>query len=101
MKGKLFFLIVSIVFLGTTLFAQTEEKKMDITLYYRPTCPFCIKVENYMKQHKLKFEWIDSDTPEGNKIRQEESKKHNFKTIPMVFKDGTFVGGCNEFFSKL
>jgi glutaredoxin len=64
-------------------------------------CPFCIKVKNYMQNKKIDFKWIDSDTPEGNQVRQEESKKHKFKTIPMVFKGDQFIGGCNEFFAKL
>jgi hypothetical protein len=34
-------------------------------------------------------------------MREEESKKHNFKTIPMVFKDGQFIGGSDSFFAKL
>lgn len=64
-------------------------------------CPFCIKVKNYLDKQKADYEWIDSETPEGNKIRQEESARYNHKTIPIVFVDGKFIGGCDDFFSKL
>jgi len=64
-------------------------------------CPFCNKVKNYMNNNKINYQWIDSDTTEGNKVRQEESKKYNFRTVPMVFKGDQFIGGCNEFFAKL
>ena len=47
------------------------------------------------------MEWIDSDNPEGGKIKEAEAKKYNYKTIPMVFVDGKFIGGCNEYFAKL
>ena len=54
-----------------------------------------------MNNNKINYQWIDSDTTEGNKVRQEESKKYNFRTVPMVFKGDQFIGGCNEFFAKL
>ena len=63
-------------------------------------CPFCVKVKNYLDSTGYKYQWIDSDTPEGQKIRDAESAKHKYKTIPMVFIDGKFIGGCNEFFNK-
>ncbi len=64
-------------------------------------CPFCVKVKNYMDKKKLNYEWIDSETPEGDKIRQVESKKNNHYTIPLVFRNEKFVGGCDDFFAKL
>ena len=64
-------------------------------------CPFCTKVKAHLETKKADFEWIDSDTAEGTKIRNEEAKKYNYSTIPMVFIDSKFVGGCSEFFAKL
>jgi glutaredoxin len=58
-------------------------------------CPFCIKVKNYLLKNKADLEWIDSETPEGEIIREKESAKYQHYTIPIVFVDGKFVGGCN------
>jgi glutaredoxin 3 len=63
-------------------------------------CPYCVKVKQYFDSKKLSYEWVDSDTPEGEKIRNQESAKFNFKTIPMVFINGKFIGGCDNFFEK-
>lgn len=33
------------------------------------SCPYCIKVRNYLKNNKLEHQWIDTDTDEGNNER--------------------------------
>lgn len=48
----------------------------------------------------MPFEWVDADTPAGIKEREVESKKYNHNTIPMVYVQGKFVGGCDNFFAK-
>lgn len=63
-------------------------------------CPFCIKVKQYFQKKEVPFEWVDTETEEGQKIRSVESKKYNHTTIPMVFINGKFVGGCDNFFAK-
>ncbi len=47
-------------------------------------CPFCRKVATYFREHNPTFEYIDTETPEGDEKRKEYSKKYNWKTIPMV-----------------
>jgi glutaredoxin 3 len=64
-------------------------------------CPFCRKVADYFKKNNLPFDYIDSETAEGAEKRKVLSAKYNWKTIPMVFIDEEFVGGCDDFFSKL
>lgn len=32
-------------------------------------CPFCAKVKNYFQTNKIPFTWIDTETPEGAKVR--------------------------------
>ena len=32
-------------------------------------CPYCMKVKDYLENKKVKFDWIDTETPEGAKIR--------------------------------
>lgn len=63
-------------------------------------CPYCIKVKDYFDSKGVKYEWVDSESAEGGKVRDEESKKYNYKTIPMVYVGGKFIGGCDNFFAK-
>jgi glutaredoxin len=32
-------------------------------------CPYCVKVKDYFDSKKIPYEWVDVDTPEGNKQR--------------------------------
>lgn len=63
-------------------------------------CPYCVKVKQYFETNQIAHEWVDSETPEGAKLREEESKKHNYNTIPMVYINDKFIGGCSDFFAK-
>ena len=64
-------------------------------------CPFCIRVYDYLNKNKIPYENVDTDQPDGAKKRAELSKKYNYHTVPMVFINGEFIGGCNEFFAAL
>jgi len=63
-------------------------------------CPYCAKVKSHFIKNNIPFEWIDTETSEGAAIREEESSKHKYDTIPMVFIDDKFIGGCDDFFAK-
>ena len=64
-------------------------------------CPYCNKVKNYLEKNNISFEWIDTETPEGQKARTEAQKKTNHKTIPIVFKGDKYIGGCDDFFKTV
>ena len=64
-------------------------------------CQFCCKVADYFKKNNIPFEYIDSETPVGAENRKDLSAKYKWKTVPMVFVNDEFVGGCDDFFSKL
>lgn len=64
-------------------------------------CPFCVKVKNHFIKNSIQFEWVDTETAQGSKKRTTLSAKHNWKTIPMVFVNDEFVGGCDDFFKAV
>lgn len=63
-------------------------------------CPYCVKVVNYFDTNKIPFKWIDTNTEEGDQQRDIIGKKYKWKTVPMIFIDGQFIGGCDDFFAK-
>lgn len=64
-------------------------------------CHYCNKVKHHLKKNKIPYEYVDTETPEGAERRKVESEKYNWNTIPLIFIDGKFVGGCDDFFKGL
>lgn len=87
----------------------TEPKKLGFTIYSKSGCPNCTKVKNLIKQHNFLFNVIDSDDyiiedKESFLTFIENIAEKSYRTFPMVFYDGKFVGGLihtTEFIDKL
>jgi glutaredoxin 3 len=68
---------------------------MNAKIYIKPSCPFCVKAVAVLKQRGIKAEVFDvSSNP---KLRAKISQSvGGYKTVPMIFLDDKFVGGCSE-----
>ncbi len=51
------------------------------TLYYKPTCPFCIKVLDFAKEHGVQFALKDINDPE---IAQELVERGGKRMVPYL-----------------
>ena len=67
----------------------------DITVYTKPTCPFCLKARALLSELGQTYENIDiAAEPER---RDEMIEKAGGKTtVPQIFIDGRHVGGCDD-----
>jgi glutaredoxin len=84
-----------------TLEIQKPSEK-GYTIYTKSKCKYCTKVKELLKNDSF-VTIIDCDP---YLIDQEQKKDflkevqtiigRSHKTFPMVFKDGTFVGGCDD-----
>jgi glutaredoxin 3 len=72
-----------------------------IVVYGNNYCPYCKKVATYLTNNKVPFKYIDTETEEGEEQRKIYAKQYNWKSIPLVFVNDEFVGGCDDFFKKL
>lgn len=64
---------------------------MKVKIYSTPTCPFCIKTKEFLKENKIKFEDIDiSEDPEKTKEMIEKSGQMG---VPVLDIDGTIIAG--------
>lgn len=65
-----------------------------VVIYTFDTCPYCIKAKRLMDNKGVEFEEIDITK------RREEldtlKKKTNCGTVPQIFVDDNFVGGCDD-----
>merc|ERR1712032_855887 len=61
-------------------------------------CPFCRKVETAFKAAGVPFKVMDfdADCDDGDAVHQDIIAKHKQRSVPAVFVNGKFVGGCND-----
>ena len=75
--------------------------RMSVRVLGNDYCPYCRKVAKYLTDNKVPFNYVDTESGAGKEERNKLSKQYNFNTIPMVFVNDQFVGGCDSFFAKL
>ena len=86
-----------------------EPFKIGFTVYSKSGCSNCTKVKKLLIEKKLLFVEIDCDDyiiedKEKFLLFIKERVNKEYKTFPMVFNDGNFVGGFTEtqdYFNKL
>jgi len=78
-----------------------EPSKTGFTVYTKSGCHFCSKVKKLFQEKKLLYETIDCDDyliedRENFLLFIEKTCKVNYKTFPIIFNDGIFIGGYPE-----
>lgn len=66
----------------------------SIEIYTWTTCPYCIRAKALLDAKGLTYkEWvIDGDTPALKALKEKTSSG----TVPQIFIDGQFIGGCDD-----
>jgi glutaredoxin len=76
--------------------------KKYIVIYGRTTCPYCIKMIDYVKHNpKALFVEIDANPLElfekSNLLKILSTEIGNHSTVPIIFNKTVFVGGLEEY----
>jgi glutaredoxin-like YruB-family protein len=66
----------------------------SITVYSTPTCPFCIRAKQYLKDNNVQFE--DIDVSENHEKAQEMIKKSGQMGVPVIEIDGAIIVGFDK-----
>ena len=83
---------------------STDELKQrgfdNARIYIKKPCPFCDKAISLLEDHHIPYTIIDlTDDPE---LRQKIAKSQgDFPTVPMIFLNEKFVGGCDDLIAAL
>ena len=67
---------------------------MTIKVYSTPTCPWCHKTKEFLKENKVKFE--DIDVSRDVKAAQEMVKKSGQMGVPVIDANGEIIVGFDE-----
>ena len=75
----------------------------SFTVYTKTNCKYCVLVKSLLNENKIPFIEINCDDYLSqdkqyflNFIKEKANREHEYKTFPMVFCDGKFVGGFVE-----
>ena len=70
-----------------------------IAVFSFTTCPFCRRAKDYFDDNGISYFAVELDELEGNRgneIRAVLGKKTKRTSVPSIFVNGKFIGGCND-----
>eukprot|EP00980_Cylindrotheca_fusiformis_P015912 scaffold4658_cov118-Cylindrotheca_fusiformis.AAC.18 len=68
-----------------------------VLMFSFTTCPFCLKAKQVLDEKKAKYTVVELDTdPDGKAIRAEMADFVGRTSVPAIWIQGQFVGGCND-----
>lgn len=67
-----------------------------VLIYTFKTCPYCIRAKRLLSKTNIEFEEIDITNDEA-KLDELENKT-GVGTVPQIFVDGKFIGGCDDLY---
>lgn len=65
-----------------------------VKVYSTPTCPYCVALKDFLKEHNIEFE--DVDVSQDEKARDEMVRKSGQMGVPVVEIDGEIVVGFDK-----
>ena len=65
-----------------------------VTMYSTRICPYCVAAKRLLDRDGIAFQEIDLSF--DHELRQQLTAETGWRTVPMIFIDGTLVGGYTE-----
>lgn len=72
-----------------------------LTVYYVSWCPICTKAINFIRDKRLRHKLVNVDDFNGKDevfrlLKNNTDMEKSHKTVPAIFHNGKFIGGCEE-----
>lgn len=65
-----------------------------VRIFSTPTCPYCVTLKEFLKEHNINFE--DIDVSQNKKALDEMVKKSGQMGVPVVDIDGKIIVGFDK-----
>lgn len=65
-----------------------------VKVYSTPTCPYCVTLKNFLKEHNIQFE--DIDVSQNELAQKEMIEKSSQYGVPVVDIDGQIIVGFDH-----
>ncbi|XP_063312816.1 glutaredoxin-1-like [Pelobates fuscus] len=81
-------------------FVQSKLKASKVTMFEKPSCPFCVRAKAILKGYKFKeghLEIVDiSSLDILSSVQDYFLKKTGERTVPRIFIEEECIGGCSD-----
>ena len=67
---------------------------MVVRVFSTPTCPFCVTLKNFLKEHNIEFE--DIDVSQNETAQKEMIEKSGQMGVPVIEINGKIVIGFDQ-----
>jgi glutaredoxin len=68
---------------------------MNIKVYSKTNCPYCVSAKNWLKQRGYAYEEIVIDN-DSERQKFYESVGNGVRTVPQIYVDGERIGGFQD-----
>ena len=69
----------------------------EVVIYTWRTCPFCIRVKRLLEEKDVPY--TEVEISRQKEMLSELKSKTGSGTVPQIFVDGTFIGGCDDVYA--
>jgi glutaredoxin-like YruB-family protein len=66
----------------------------NITVYSTPTCPYCVRAKQFLKENNISF--VEYDVANDNKKADEMVSKSGQMGVPVIIIDDTIIVGFDK-----
>ena len=73
---------------------KKAAKKPKVIVYSTPTCPWCSKAKEFLKENKVAFK--DYDVSVDENAKEEMIKKSDQMGVPVIDINGTIIVGYDK-----
>jgi len=70
-----------------------------VAMYSFTTCPFCRRAKDFLEGEGIEYSAVELDElegNEGNEIRATLGRMTQRTSVPSIFINGKYIGGCND-----
>ncbi len=73
---------------------EKQAKKPKVKIYSTPTCPYCKRAKEFLKENKIAFE--DIDVSKNQAAANEMIEKSGQMGVPVIDIDGQIIVGFDR-----
>lgn len=71
---------------------------LNIVIYSKPSCPYCVRAKQLLDSKNVSYQDINV-LKEDPQVYEDLKQRTKQRTVPQIFINDYFVGGCDNLFA--